>query len=127
MGKNPILDTGTAALDIRVNTNTFIDDVFEFTDKNNKPIDFTGFQDFSISLLPSAGVTPAIITFSVSAGTAKFLTPLKYGRVQLNVSTTVNNTIPVGTYVYDGYLTDSLGNTKKCLGGSYQFVDRGAL
>ena len=127
MAKNPTLPTGSAALNIEVNTNSYFDDIFYVKDERGRPKNFTGYTSIEMDVLTATSVVPPVISFTSTLNTLNFLTPLSLGAFQFHVSDTVMNTLPVTDYVYDLYITDSLGHKKKWFGGTFSIMDRGEV
>lgn len=133
MARNPILPSGTAGLDIRVNYDAFYDAIGTVTKLNVdgvtiEPLNFTGFQHIEVQVRANAGDVNPLVTFNDTLGTLIFTQPLTVGKFQFQVPYALVNTLGSGfAGVYDLFLTDSLGHRKKWTAGAFYVAPRGSV
>lgn len=133
MARNPLLSSGTAGLDLIVNYAAFYDAIGSVQVYNQAtppilgPINFTGYQHIEVQVRANAGDPLPLATFNDTLRNLVFLQPMTLGQFQFLVTPLQMDILVPGFYVYDLFVTDSLGRPKKWTGGNFTVVARGAI
>ena len=133
MAKNVVLPSGTAGLDIVVNYAAFYDAIglVQVYNTATPPalvaMNFTGYQHIEVQVRANIGDTLPLVTFNDIIGNLVFLQPQTLGKFQFLVTPQQMDMLVPGLYVYDLFVTDSLGRAKKWTGGNFTVVARGAI
>jgi len=133
VAKNPFLPSGTAGLDIIVNYDAFYDAIGTVKVYDTSvppalvPINFTNYQHIEVQVRANTGDPLPLVTFNGTLGTLVFVQPQTLGKFQFLVPPHQMDMLVPGVYVYDLFVTDTLGRAKKWTGGSFTVVARGAI
>ena len=127
MPKNPLLTTGSAPLDIRVNLGAFYDPIILFVDKDGFPQDLSGYTHVELKVWITIGAASPLLTVNDTLTTLVYISPQTHGKVQFAIDVTTLSVLLPGTYYHDIYLTDALGHPKKWTAGLFTVTPRGSV